>query len=232
MIKIENLKKNFGDTVACDIESLQIADGEIVGLVGNNGAGKTTLFRMILDLLKPDDGSLTLDDINPAGSEAWKDFTGAYIDDGFLIDFLTPEEYFQFIARISGIGDIDSRVSVYDRLLGDEVLGKKKLIRNLSAGNKQKVGIVAALVTEPRIVILDEPFNFLDPSSQLILKHVLTDYAHETGATLIISSHNLQHTVDISNRIALLEHGVIIRDLPNQEASAAAELEEYFGGKE
>lgn len=223
MIKIENLKKNFGDTVACDIESLQIADGEIVGLVGNNGAGKTTLFRMILDLLKPDDGSLTLDDINPAGSEAWKDFTGAYIDDGFLIDFLTPEEYFQFIARISGIGDIDSRVSVYDRLLGDEVLGKKKLIRNLSAGNKQKVGIVAALVTEPRIVILDEPFNFLDPSSQIVLKHVIQDYHQRTGATVIVSSHNLQHIADISTRILLLEKGRVIKDGADREA-----LEQYF----
>lgn len=223
MIKIENLKKNFGDTVACDIESLQIADGEIVGLVGNNGAGKTTLFRMILDLLKPDDGSLTLDDINPAGSEAWKDFTGAYIDDGFLIDFLTPEEYFQFIARISGIGDIDSRVSVYDRLLGDEVLGKKKLIRNLSAGNKQKVGIVAALVTEPRIVILDEPFNFLDPSSQIVLKHVIQNYHQRTGATVIVSSHNLQHIADISTRILLLEKGRVIKDGADREA-----LEQYF----
>lgn len=223
MIKIENLKKNFGDTVACDIESLQIADGEIVGLVGNNGAGKTTLFRMILDLLKPDDGSLTLDDINPAGSEAWKDFTGAYIDDGFLIDFLTPEEYFQFIARISGIVDIDSRVSVYGRLLGDEVLGKKKLIRNLSAGNKQKVGIVAALVTEPRIVILDEPFNFLDPSSQIVLKHVIQDYHQRTGATVIVSSHNLQHIADISTRILLLEKGRVIKDGADREA-----LERYF----
>jgi ABC-2 type transport system ATP-binding protein len=79
--------------------------------------------------------------------------------------------------------------------------------------------------------ILDEPFNFLDPTSQLVLNHLLQDYAQQTGATILISSHNLQHTVDISTRIALLEHGQIIRDLPNTEGSASAELQEYFGAE-
>lgn len=234
MITINHLKKQFGDTVACNIEEFTINDGDILGLVGNNGAGKTTLFRLLLDLLKADEGKVCINNINPAESEEWKQQVGAYIDEGFLIDFLTPEEYFAFLGKISGMTQqqVDERLKDFEQFAAGEVFGQKKLIRNLSAGNKQKVGIISALFRRPQTVILDEPFNFLDPSSQLILKHVLTDYAHETGATLIISSHNLQHTVDISNRIALLEHGVIIRDLPNQEASAAAELEEYFGGKE
>ena len=232
MIEIRNLKKQFGETVACNIDAFTINDGDILGLVGNNGAGKTTLFRMLLDLLQADEGSVVIDGINPAESEAWKQFVGAYIDEGFLIDFLTPEEYFAFLGKISGMtqAEVDERLKDFEQLAAGEVFGQKKLIRNLSAGNKQKVGIISALFLRPKIVILDEPFNFLDPSSQLILKHVLTDYAHETGATLIISSHNLQHTVDISNRIALLEHGVVIRDLPNSQGSANAELEEYFGG--
>lgn len=232
MIEIRNLKKQFGETVACNIDAFTINDGDILGLVGNNGAGKTTLFRMLLDLLQADEGSVVIDGINPAESEAWKQFVGAYIDEGFLIDFLTPEEYFAFLGKISGMtqAEVDERLEDFEQLAAGEVFGQKKLIRNLSAGNKQKVGIISALFLRPKIVILDEPFNFLDPSSQLILKHVLTDYAHETGATLIISSHNLQHTVDISNRIALLEHGVVIRDLPNSQGSANAELEEYFGG--
>ena len=168
--------------------------------------------------------------INPALSEAWKQHVGAYIDQGFLIDFLTPEEYFAFLGKISGMNqaEVDERLQQFERFANGEIFGQKKLIRNLSAGNKQKVGIISALIRRPKTVILDEPFNFLDPSSQLILKHVLTDYAKETGATLIISSHNLQHTVDISTRVVLLEHGVVIRDLPNQDASAAAELEAYF----
>ena len=233
MITISNLKKQFGETCACDIPSFTINDGDILGLVGNNGAGKTTLFRLLLDLLKADDGSVLIDDVNPAESEAWKQHVGAYIDEGFLIDFLTPEEYFAFLGKISGIkqSEVDERLQQFERFANGEVFGQKKLIRNLSAGNKMKVGIISALFRQPHTVILDEPFNFLDPTSQLVLKHLLKDYAQETGATILISSHNLQHTVDISSRIALLEHGVIIRDLPNSEGSATAELQEYFGAE-
>ncbi len=233
MIKIENLKKNFGETVACDIPSFTINDGDILGLVGNNGAGKTTLFRLLLDLLKADDGNVWIDTVNPIESEAWKQHVGAYIDEGFLIDFLTPEEYFAFLGKISGMkpAEVDERLKDFERFASGEIFGQKKLIRNLSAGNKQKVGIISALFRHTKTVILDEPFNFLDPTSQLVLKHLLTDYAQQTGATILISSHNLQHTVDISTRIALLEHGVIIRDLPNAQGSAAAELQEYFGAE-
>jgi ABC-2 type transport system ATP-binding protein len=273
MINIQNLQKHFGETCACDIPSFTVNDGDILGLVGNNGAGKTTLFRLLLDLLKADEGSVeyvfrpdadasgvvakkpatTLDadaagvvangaaakldapalGINPAESEAWKQHVGAYIDEGFLIDFLTPEEYFSFLAKVSGIKqqELDERLKTFERFAAGEIFGQKKLIRNLSAGNKMKVGIVSALLRHPKTVILDEPFNFLDPTSQLVLKHLLTDYAHEKGATILISSHNLQHTIDISTRIALLEHGQIIRDLPNHDGSATAELQEYFGAE-
>lgn len=238
MIKIENLKKNFGETCACDIPSFTINNGDILGLVGNNGAGKTTLFRLLLDLLKADEGSVAYifpesEPINPVESEAWKQHVGAYIDEGFLIDFLTPEEYFTFLGKISGINqaEVDERLLLFERFANGEIFGQKKLIRNLSAGNKMKVGIISALFRRPKTVILDEPFNFLDPTSQMVLKHLLTDYARQTHATIIISSHNLQHTIDISTRIALLEHGQIIRDLPNSEGSAAQELQEYFGAE-
>jgi len=233
MITVANLKKNYGETVACDIAQLQIGEGEVLGLVGNNGAGKTTLFRLMLDLLKPDDGQVMLNGIDPALSEAWKEQTGAYIDEGFLIDYLTPEEYFAFLGKICNMpqSQVDERLKAFERLDNGEVFGQKKLIRNLSAGNKQKVGIMGALLRKPSLVILDEPFNFLDPTSQNVLKHTLTDYARETGATIIISSHNLQHTIDISTRIVLLEKGQIIKDLPNQEGSARGELIDYFGGE-
>ncbi len=238
MIKIENLKKNFGETCACDIPSFTINNGDILGLVGNNGAGKTTLFRLLLDLLKADDGSVAYifpegEPINPVESEVWKQHVGAYIDEGFLIDFLTPEEYFTFLGKISGINqaEVDERLLLFERFANGEIFGQKKLIRNLSAGNKMKVGIISALFRRPKTVVLDEPFNFLDPTSQMVLKHLLRDYARQTHATIIISSHNLQHTIDISTRIALLEHGQIIRDLPNSEGSAAQELQEYFGAE-
>ncbi len=238
-IKIDNLKKTFGNKdnikVAVDIEQYEIHSGEILGLVGNNGAGKSTLFRLILDLIKADTGSVRMSngcdiDINVAETEEWKDWTGAYVDESFLIDYLTPDEYFHFIARIAGMNDefLDEEMKKYEHFMAGEVSRQTKLIRNLSAGNKQKVGIVAAMLLRPKVLILDEPFNFLDPSSQHVIKHLLTDYNKETGATILVSSHNLNHTVDICPRIALLENGKIIRDIDNSNGEAEAELESYF----
>lgn len=229
-IFLEKLKKCYGSHVALNIDQYTLAGGEIVGLVGNNGAGKTTLFRLMLDLLKADDGCVRIGDIDVSRSEEWKEFTGAYLDESFLIDYLTPEEYFHFIGKICGLdaATVDERLSAYERFMNGEILGQKKFIRNLSAGNKQKVGILAALLNRPQLLVLDEPFNFLDPSSQSALKHLLREYHQETGATILVSSHNLNHTVDISSHIILLEHGVIIRDLKNEEGNAEKELEAYF----
>ena len=254
-IELSNLEKHFGTNTAVDIESFTINNGDILGLVGNNGAGKTTLFRLMLDLLKADEGVVTMhpsadgvelvpsslklspdggvvggSPINPALSEDWKAYTGAYIDDGFLIDFLTAEEYFDFIGRVSGMTkeQIAERLVYFEPLMGGEILNQKKYIRDFSAGNRHKVGIIAALLNRPELVILDEPFNFLDPRSQNMLKKILVEYNNETGATVILSSHNLQHTTEISTRIALLEHGVIIKDLDNHDAEAVVELQDYF----
>lgn len=230
MIRINNLQKNFGTKKAVDIENYTIGQGDMLGLVGNNGAGKTTLFRLILDLLQADRGYVTINDIDVSKSEDWKNFTGAFIDDGFLIDYLTPEEYFYFIGKMYGLKkeEVDERLLPFERFMNGEVMGQKKFIRNYSAGNKQKIGIISALLNYPQLLILDEPFNFLDPTGQNNLKHLLTEYNARTGATILISSHNLTHTVDISNRIALLEKGVVIKDMTNNNGSAKAELEEYF----
>ncbi|WP_071145399.1 ABC transporter ATP-binding protein [Bacteroides ihuae] len=230
MITINNLQKNFGEKKAVDIENYTINQGDMIGLVGNNGAGKTTLFRLILDLLKADNGSVTINNIEVSKSEEWKIFTGAFIDDGFLIDYLTPEEYFYFIGKMYGLKkeEVDERLVPFERFMNEEVIGQKKFIRNFSAGNKQKIGILSAMLHKPQLLILDEPFNFLDPSSQSIIKHMLKKYNEETNATILISSHNLNHTVDVCPRIALLEHGIIIRDIINENSSAEKELEEYF----
>ena len=234
MITIDKLKKNFGEKVAVDIEHYEINQGDMLGLVGNNGAGKTTLFRLMLDLLKADDGKVIINDIDVSQSEDWKSITGAFIDDGFLIDYLTPEEYFYFIGKMYGLKkeEEDERLIPFERFMSGEVIGHKKLIRNYSAGNKQKIGIISAMLHYPQILILDEPFNFLDPSSQSIIKHLLKKYNEEHQATVIISSHNLNHTVDVCPRIALLEHGVIIRDIINEDNSAEKELEDYFNVEE
>lgn len=230
MITINKLQKNFGEKRAVDIESYTINQGDMLGLVGNNGAGKTTLFRLILDLLKTDAGCVTIKEVDVSKSEEWKKFTGAFIDDGFLIDYLTPEEYFYFIGKMYGLKkeEVDERLKPFERFMNGEVINQKKLIRNFSAGNKQKIGIISAMLHYPQLLILDEPFNFLDPSSQSVIKHLLKKYNEEHNATVIISSHNLNHTVDVCPRIALLEHGIIIRDIRNENNSAEKELEAYF----
>lgn len=233
MIIIDQLQKLFGEKKAVDIAHYTINQGEMIGLVGNNGAGKTTLFRLMLDLLKTEQGMVTINDIDVSKSEEWKADTGAFIDDSFLIDYLTPEEYFYFIGKMYGLNkeEVDERIIPFERFMGGEVIGQKKFIRNFSAGNKQKIGIISAMLHKPRLLILDEPFNFLDPSSQSIIKHLLKRYNEETNATIIISSHNLNHTVDVCRRIALLEHGVIIRDITNEHNSAEKELEIYFNAE-
>ena len=234
MIIMNKLKKNVGEKIAVDIKHYEINQGDMLGLVGNNGAGKTTLFRIMLDLLKADDGKVIINDIDVSQSEDWKSITGAFIDDGFLIDYLTPEEYFYFIGKMYGLKkeEVDERLIPFERFMSGEVIGHKKLIRNYSAGNKQKIGIISAMLHYPQLLILDEPFNFLDPSSQSIIKHLLKKYNEEHQATVIISSHNLNHTVDVCPRIALLEHGVIIRDIINENNSAEKELEDYFNVEE
>lgn len=229
-IQLNNLKKCFGEHTAVDIPHFTIDNGQMVGLVGNNGAGKTTLFRLMLDLSKATEGNVLIDDIDPAKSEDWKLQTGAFIDNSFLIDFLTAEEYFEFVGKVSGMTreQVAERLKTFETFMGDEIMGQKKYILDFSAGNKQKIGIVAALLSSPQLVILDEPFNFLDPSSQNQLKRILTEFNRSTGSTVIVSSHNLQHTVDISTRVALLEKGKIIEDIDNSDGKAEEILDKYF----
>lgn len=230
MITITNLGKAYSNKIVLNINDLVIRQGEIFGLVGNNGAGKTTLLRLILDLIKAEKGTVLSGDYVVSKSEDWKDYTSSYLDEGFLIDFLTPEEYFYFIGNEYGFTkpEIDVKLLEYKTFFNDEILGqRKKFIRDFSKGNKQKIGIVSALITNPKVLVLDEPFNSLDPTSQIVLKRMLVDYNKKTNATMVISSHDLNHITEICKRVALIEKGIIIKDLQNND-NALAELETYF----
>lgn len=230
-IKIENLKKIYNNNTVLDIEALDIHEGELIGLVGNNGAGKTTLLRLMLDLIKADDGSVWSNGENVAESEEWKNYTGSFIDGNFLIDFLTPEEYFSFIASVYQIPEdiLQERLAKFDSFMHDEILGTKKYLRDFSQGNRQKIGIIGAMIVNPKVLLLDEPFNYLDPSSQMNIDRLIHQYCNEQKATVIISSHNLNFVADISSRILLLEKGKLMKDLNNVGEQAIAELNEYFG---
>lgn len=233
MINIDNLTKYFGENKALDIKQLQIAGGSIVGLVGNNGAGKTTMLRLILDLCKANSGSVLSAGKDVSKFEEWKEYTGSFLDSGYLIEFLKPEEYFTLIGELNHISkeDLQVRLSKFDAFMNGEILGKKKLIKNYSAGNKQKIGIVAAMITNPKVLLLDEPFNFLDPSSQMEMLRLLRDLNKEFGTTMILSSHNIELVSEISSRIVLLEKGIVKKDISATAGEAIEELRTYFSIK-
>jgi ABC-2 type transport system ATP-binding protein len=229
MITINNLIKSYNGNVVVNIPSLAFEAGELVGLVGNNGAGKTTLFRLLLDLVRADKGQVFSNQMDVATTEKWKRYTAAYLDEGFLIQYLTPEEYFYFVGKLNGI----SKVDVDEFLLGfavffdGSILKSGKFVRDLSKGNQFKVGIVACLLQKPEVVILDEPFANLDPSSQMRLVKMLKDLAVQKKVTVLVSSHDLNHVTDVCHRILLMERGRIIKDI-DTTADTLQELEAYF----
>lgn len=229
-IEVQDLKKIYKQRTVLDIEKLTIDSGDIIGLVGNNGAGKTTLIRLMLDLIKADSGDVMINNEKVSVSQVWKNKTSAFIDEGFLIEFLTPEEYFEFIANNYNVSKTDMHETL-EKLTGfmnGEILGKGKYIREFSSGNKQKVGIIGALLTQSDILILDEPFNFIDPGSQYFLSHYLSDLNEKNNTTILISSHNLELVYGVSKRILLLDQGIIIRDLPGKDEDVKLEINNYF----
>lgn len=229
MIKATDLSKKYGGITVLNIASLEIPKGQSFGLVGNNGAGKTTFFNLVLDLINPTTGNVVNHEIQVNISEDWKPFTASFIDESFLIGYLTPEEYFYFIGELRGMNkaDIDVFLSQFDEIFNDEILNKKKYLRDLSKGNQKKVGIIAALIGNPEVIVLDEPFANLDPTTQIRLKKLLRDLTISTNATLLISSHDLGHVTEVCDRIVVLEKGEIVKDLITS-AETLQELETYF----
>ena len=229
MIEAHNLSKTYNGVKVLDIENLVVNTGESIGLAGNNGAGKTTFFSLLLDLIEPTTGQLTNNGIEVNKSEAWKPFTASFIDETFLIGYLTAEEYFYFIGdlREQTKVQIDQFLAPFAEFFNDEILNKRKYLRDLSKGNQKKVGIIAALIGNPKVVILDEPFANLDPTTVSRLKRILKEIAADSSRTLLVSSHDLQHTVEVCNRIVVLEKGKIVKDTPTT-AETLKELETFF----
>ncbi len=215
-----------------DVPELEIPHGERFGLVGNNGAGKTTMFRCLLDLIRPDQGKVLSYEKAVDEDEGWKQYTGSFLDDRFLIDFLTPDEYFDFVADLHDVPQDtrDAFLERFEELFAGEIRGKKKYIRDLSTGNKKKTGIAAALLFDPDILILDEPFSGLDPTSQITLKRLLRELNEERERTVLISSHDLDHVTEVCDRIAIMDQGSIVKELRTDE-STLDELKRHFAEK-
>ena len=233
MITTSNLSKTYNGNQVLNIESLDIPKGQSFGLVGNNGAGKTTYFSLLLDLIQPTTGFIKSNDVQVNTSEDWKPFTSAFIDESFLIGYLTPEEYFYFIGELrnQNKADVDALIGQFSDFFHGEILGQKKYLRDLSKGNQKKAGIVAALIGNPEVIILDEPFANLDPTTQIRLKGIIKNLAEKQGVTVLVSSHDLSHVTDVCERIVVLEKGMVVKDLQTS-AATLKELEAHFAGEE
>jgi len=231
MITTTNLSKSYNGVTVLNIENLDIPKGQSFGLVGNNGAGKTTYFSLLLDLIQPTTGHIKNNNVLVSESEDWKPFTSAFIDETFLIGYLTAEEYFYFIGELRGQNkqDVDAILAQFEDFFHGEILKQKKYLRDLSKGNQKKAGIVAALIGNPEVIILDEPFANLDPTTQIRLKGIIKDLAKTQGVTVLVSSHDLLHVTDVCERIVVLEKGEVIKDLATSEATLK-ELEAHFSG--
>jgi ABC-2 type transport system ATP-binding protein len=229
MIQVIDLQKVYNGVTVLNIPELKIAQGESFGLVGNNGAGKTTFFRLILDLIEASKGEVMVDGEKVMRNDNWKLKVGSFLDEGFLIDFLTPEEYFAFVGKLYNKteGDISFFLENMKDFFSTEILGSKKLIRDFSKGNQKKIGIAAALLGDPKVLILDEPFTALDPSSQIRLKRFLTDLQQKQQITMLISSHDLNHVTEVCKRIVILEKGKVVKDIKTSD-DTLKELEAYF----
>jgi ABC-2 type transport system ATP-binding protein len=229
MITVNNLSKTYGKATVLNIENLEIPKGETFGLVGNNGAGKTTLFSLMLDLIQPTTGFVSIDGIKVNESEAWKNKVSAFVDDSFLIGYLTPEEYFYFIGELRGQNkaSVDEFLKQFHDLFNGEILNSGKYVRDLSKGNQKKVGIIGAIIGNPEIIILDEPFANLDPSTQIKLKNLIKELSKHDGVTFLISSHDLSHTTEVCNRIVVVNKGLLVKDILTTPETLK-DLEQYF----
>jgi ABC-2 type transport system ATP-binding protein len=229
MIQTKNISKKYGQAEVLNIDNLDIPKGQSFGLVGNNGAGKTTYFNLLLDLIKPTTGRITNNNVEVNRSEDWKTFTGSFIDESFLIGYLTPEEYFDFVGDLRGMNkaDVTSYLAQFEEFFNGEIIGKKKYLRDLSKGNQKKAGIVAAMMGNPEVVILDEPFANLDPTTQIRLKKLLKTLTEDREVTVLVSSHDLSHVTEVCERIVVLDKGIVVKDIQTSEETLK-ELESYF----
>ena len=229
MIQVTQLSKSYNGTTVLKIDNLEIKKGESFGLVGNNGAGKTTFFSLLLDLIQPSTGYIKNNTFQVDKTEEWKPLTAAFLDETFLIGYLTPEEYFYFIGDLRGQNkaDVDALLAKHTEFFNGEILNSKKYIRDFSKGNQKKVGIIATLIGNPEVIILDEPFANLDPTTQFRLKKIIKDLASDPNVTILVSSHDLQHTVEVSDRIVALHKGEVVKDIQTS-TETLAELETFF----
>lgn len=206
ILEIKNLKKSYKKKKVLDIDSLDIQEGAIYGLIGKNGAGKSTLMKLVLGLVKKDEGSIQVfgQEVGPKNQKDLNKNLGALIENPSFYDHLTAYENLEIICQLKGIPK--EEISKTLDLVGLKNLGKKKA-REYSLGMKQRLGIAMALIGNPKLLILDEPINGLDPQGIEEMRNLFKDIVKNTSTSILISSHILDEIEKISSHIGILKDG-------------------------
>ena len=211
IIQTQNLIKKFGDVVAVDDVSINVRQGEIYGFLGLNGAGKTTTIRLLLGMIKPSSGSITLfgQKVSQA-SEIWND-VGYLVEAPYAYPDLTVRENLEVFFHLRGLKD-KSRIDEIIRVLQLDHFKNRKA-KYLSTGNAQRLGLAKALLHKPKLIIIDEPINGLDPAGIVEIREFLNDLAKNHGTTIFLSSHILSEISRIATRIGIVHNGRLIREI-------------------
>ena len=205
MLEVKKIVKKYGNNTAVDNLSFSVADGEIFGLLGENGAGKTTTFRIIMGLLEPNSGSVLLDHEKIDYSKT--DKIGFVTEERSLLTKLTVQEQIEFYATLKGMErqEIDKLLDKW--LERFEITGyKNRKIKELSKGNQQKIQFISAVIHEPKLLILDEPFTGLDPINVKLMKEAIIDLKNK-GCSIIFSSHQMEYIEDFCEKLVILVKG-------------------------
>ena len=229
MLKITNFTKRYGDVVAVDNLSLEINDGEIYGFIGHNGAGKTTTLKAVVGIHGFDEGEITINGISIKDNPIEAKKILAYIPDNpDLYDYMTGIQYLEFISNIFEVSTEDrkNRIEKYAEML--EL--KDDLAQDISSyshGMKQKLAIIGALVHNPKLIIMDEPFVGLDPKASFQLKQVMKEMC-ESGASIFFSTHVLDTAEKLCDKVAIIKNGKLIKSGTMEEVKGDESLEEAF----
>jgi ABC-2 type transport system ATP-binding protein len=233
-LQIDDIAKSFGYTQAVRQFTLQVPKGEVHGLLGPNGSGKSTVMKTVLGLVRPDRGSVRVLGVDPQENpNRVKEIVGYVPEAPRLYEFLTGVEYLDFVADVHGLSDDVKKQRVNEFLQAFELQGQEnELISGYSQGMKQKIAIIAALLHKPRILILDEVLNGLDPRSARIVKDLVHQLALE-GVASLFSTHVLEIAEAICDEVTIMNHGEIIAEgevpkLREQAGLPGSTLEEIF----
>jgi ABC-2 type transport system ATP-binding protein len=221
MIQLSNLNKTFGQNIAVSNMNMTLTEGKVMGLIGQNGAGKTTTFRMLLNFIKPTSGTITWNDQQITQND--KQRIGFLPEERGLYQKRTVEEQILYFAELHGMKRSDARVALKDWMKRLDVVGKvSDKVQSLSKGNAQKVQMIASLIFEPSLLILDEPFSGLDPvNTSLMMDEIIR--LRDNGAMIIFSSHDMNNVTKISDDLTMLKRGKIVLQGPVQN------IREQFG---